>query len=159
MPNIKLLPMAIFTLMQIIIPTTNLDCPAVNALSREGILFEAVLMEDDYHYGRLWADLWERGEGFINIEHDVVPWPGALYLMMECPMHWCSYMYPAAPHNLTDALGCIKIGETIIDNYPNLSEGWKDTAWNRLDGAVMSKLVKQGKESHVHTPPVAHAKK
>lgn len=145
--------------MRIIVATTNLDCPAVNALAREGLLVETFLMGDDFHYGRLWTQLWEDGDGFINVEHDVVPWPGALYKMMECPHHWCSYMYPAAPHGLIDALGCIKVGKTIIDNYPELPERWKDAPWNRLDGMVMGGLVKAVRSSCVHLPPVAHAKR
>lgn len=148
--------------MQIIVPTINLDCPATNALSREGLFFHAVVMEDDLHYGRLWADLWQRHESFVIVEHDVVPWPGALYMMMDCARHWCSYMYPAAPHNLTDALGCIKVGVTLMDNYPNLYQDylWAKTPWNQLDGKIIPALISTFvKDSHVHTPPVAHVKR
>jgi hypothetical protein len=147
------------TVTRIVVPTTNLDCPAVNALSREGILFDAVLMEDDLHYSRLWTELWLGKETFINIEHDVAPWPGAIYAFMDCPGHWCSFMYPAAPHSLIDALGCVRINESIIERYPDLHTKWEGVAWNRMDGVVMSNLLKLGYQSHVHTPPVAHVKK
>lgn len=117
-------------------------------------------MEDEFHYSRLWCELWQGMEEFINIEHDVAPWPGALYKMMECQQgHWCSHMYPAAPHNLTDALGCIRIGEVIMDRERDLYKQWEGVAWNRLDGKVMSSLLNLGWQSHLHLPPVAHVKK
>lgn len=143
---------------QIIIPTTNLFCPASNALSREGILIDAVVMQDDYHYSRLLTDLWKRQESFIIVEHDVVPWPGAIYSMLDCPEQWCAYSYPRAPGDLIEALGCIFIDESLIKENVDLHKYWNHVAWNQLDGAVISQLLRVGYKPHVHTPPVAHAK-
>ena len=50
---------------------------------------------DRHAYWRYFADRWAAGETFISCEHDVVPWPGALESLTECPEPWCAFGYSA----------------------------------------------------------------
>lgn len=146
---------------RVVVPAISADCPAALALAKEGISFELRIMETEYDYGQFWTDLWEYRQSFINIEHDVAPWPGAIYELMDCPKPWCAFEYPSAPHNVLNALGCIKIGLTIMNAYPNLpiDAMWPNKRWNELDGAVISALNRTVYDVHLHYPPLAHVKR
>ena len=38
-------------------------------------------------------DRWDECSGFVNLEHDVVPWPGAVSALLCCSEPWCFYGY------------------------------------------------------------------
>lgn len=70
-------------------------------------------------YSDFLLERWREGESFINIEHDVVPWPGAIEAIAECPEPWCGYAYHVGasldPHPYWHPmLGCVKIGAELI---------------------------------------------
>lgn len=81
-------------------------------------------------YQRLLRSLWDRGESFVIVEHDVVPALGALDDLMACDAEWCGCPYPPA-----DAvpLGCVKIADTLIAKLPGLWERMPLRHWQYCD--------------------------
>ena len=136
--------------------------PPALALTMEGREVVEVVMTDANHYGRLFTELWQAGEGFTLVEHDIVPWPGAIAELEACEQECCAFEYPngtihAEPRSgWCASLGCIKFATSLLKRVPYDPE-WQNRGWDELDGAVFGTL--QGQATvHVHSPPVAHAK-
>lgn len=144
--------------MKVVIPALSLDCSAAKALGREGIPAEIVLMDDWFAYSELLEKLWRNKEGFIILEHDIIPWIGALDALEECEEDWCSYPYPFAPNTIRTAMGCIKISSDIINDNPDLYKKWHKKLWNQMDGTLIPALIESNYKEHIHYPPLAHIK-
>jgi hypothetical protein len=116
-------------------------------------------MEDDHDYADALIAMWQRLEEFCIVEHDVVPWPGAITEIAGCSAPWCVYQYPASPSRMRIALGLVRVSRELVQAHPALHERWVDTHWNALDGRVYRALRDaSGTGPHVHDPPVAHVK-
>ncbi len=146
--------------MEVYVPAIKEDCPAASALSVEGVDFHLAIMWDELGYGTLLSYLWNVGGGFIVLEHDVVPFPGALDSLAECNEEWCVHKYARAPGKLHYALGCMKVSDSLIDKTKDLPDrySWQETKWSQLDGKVYPGLLEVIKEPHIHEPPLAHIK-
>lgn len=148
--------------LEILIPGLSENCPAVKALREEGIDFRFIdVSDDDFAYGRLMTDLWDKKEGFIILEHDVVPWPGALTELMFCDHPYCAYRYSYTPHNQISALGCMKFSQWVVNKFPDLpqNKNWSETRWSELDYEIVHPLRELvGFNIHHHEPPLAHVK-
>jgi len=145
--------------MKVVVPAVSSDCPTILALRKEGVEFRMWQIENDYSYSDMFVQLWKEGEGFVSIEHDIVPWPGAIEEISICVYkHWCSYEYPLAPGTLRPALGCFKVSNWIVRTYPLLYKMWENKTWNYLDGSVCPALESIVGTTHIHTPPLAHVK-
>lgn len=114
-----------------------------------------------YGYGRFFADRWKEGAGFVNVEHDVVPWPGAIELLTGCPQPWCGFAYtdhrwdehPELVHGVP--LGCMKIGAELIAATPDI---WKQIIdWSHCDVHLFAEARKAGFWPHQHFPGVVNA--
>ena len=140
------------------------DTPAVRALHMEGIRPSVATLEDSCDYGQLLASLWAAGEGFILLEADVVPWPGALADLWACRAPWCGRLYPVAPSGPADGgLGCVAFKDVLVREFPRLPERWDGWGWKGLDlrvrAAVTNAVGSRSRQGfHVHRPPVAHAR-
>jgi len=134
--------------MRIVVPALEADCPAHKALESEGVKHEVHLMDNDYSYGELIDSLW--GTEFIIVEHDIVPWIGAIEELKNCKEDYCGFYYMIA-RKLGGTLGCTKF------NF-DFPIGLKNTHWTQVDGKIASAILKHtGKDDfHVHNPPVAH---
>lgn len=128
--------------------------PALLALRMEG--FDPVPLDTapDFAYGHHFTHLWNEGKPFITVEHDVVPWPGAIDQLMACPEPWCTHRFPNGA-NLIVSFGIGKY--TPRGPAP---ESWSRVADGRyLDGEVLPYLQRElGYRPHVHDPPVAHCR-
>jgi len=121
----------------------------------EGYEVVEVVMNDRHHYGRLFTELWQTGAGFTLVEHDVVPWPGALAQLDTCSEECCAFQYPNAG-SWAMSLGCIRFSDSLVQRIP-YDIGWQNRAWDELDGGVFATL--QGEvDVHIHHPPVSHVK-
>lgn len=128
---------------------------AGKALEREGVSAEVVVLDNGYGYGRLLDRLWADGETFVLLEHDVVPWPGAVDALLACDEPWCVHEYPFAANAVRWALGCVKVAERLLRGDPV----FRGVMWNQLDAAVVRELLLACPEGpHVHSPPFAHIK-
>jgi hypothetical protein len=128
----------------------------------EGLEVAEVVMNDRLHYGRMFTEQWQSRHGFILVEHDVVPWPGALSELDACQEELCAFEYPAGTvieeprSGWCVSLGCTKFATSLVQRV-EYGLDWQNRGWDELDGAVFGTL--QGKaETHIHRPPVAHAK-
>lgn len=113
--------------------------------------------DDERQYWWLLRGLWQDGEPFTIVEHDVIPPAGAVAEMWGCPEDWCAVPYPCGGI-VTTALGCTKFEAPLLARYPDLVERLPDAAraWHSLDNAVIGELHRRGEREHVHTPPAEH---
>jgi hypothetical protein len=146
--------------MEVYVPAIKADCPAAQALSVEGVDFHLAILWDDLAYGTLLSYLWQVGESFAVLEHDVVPFPGAMEGLENCEEDWCVHKYPPAPKTLYYSMGCMKVSDKLIEKTRDLPQrfDWESTAWNQLDGKVYPGIMEVVKQPHIHEPPLAHVK-
>jgi hypothetical protein len=64
--------------------------------------------------------LWREGVTFLILEHDVVPYAGALQELTHCPHYWCGFWYD--PSGGYGNFGCSKIGSKLIAATKNFYE-------------------------------------
>src|SRR5215831_17320456 len=111
--------------MNILVVTTHRNCPAVASLQTEGWLptdltphghVNVVTVENDYTDGQTLHEYWAKGDSFINVEHDMCPWPGAMKEIWECDADWCVFGYPAIDRG---ALGVVRFSKKLIERFPN----------------------------------------
>lgn len=50
-------------------------------------------LDAEYAYDRLIRRLWSEGQPFVLVEHDILPWPGAVQQLWECDRPWCAFQY------------------------------------------------------------------
>lgn len=144
----------------IIVPTMSHACPGTLAMVTEGLEVTEITLRDNCNYGRLIINQWVTRKGFILVEHDIVPWPGAISELQECDENWCVFQYPMFPIEkigLVSSLGCMKFSRDLTMKH-EFDSAWEFIEWNVLDGHVTSYLQNRGEVMHVHTPPVAHVK-
>jgi hypothetical protein len=141
-------------------------CPAELALTAEGIQHSVQKVGESsnytapsaYEYAYGLAFIWELEQPFINLEHDVAPWSGAIDELWSCPHPWCRFQYPVfPPPRMSDGIGCMKFGQEIVSNVK--VDSWLDLAWWDLDGQVISAIKGEGYEVHTHNPSVAHVRR
>lgn len=133
--------------------TTDAECPAHWALAQERVHHRIVLNGDGWRYGRSFAQFWNKGEPFIHLEHDIVPWPGAIQELIDCPEPWCVFE--------SAYLGKTMIGFGIGKYRPEgrAPKEWSVTDWRCLDGVIVRDLRERFGPECIHNPPVAHARR
>lgn len=113
------------------------------------------ILDSAFGYGQLLDELWAGRQRFVLLEHDVVPWPGAVDRLMRCPRLWCVHEYPFAANKQRWALGAVKVSGVLLEGSP----GFSGVLWNQLDAAVVRELYTACPGGpHVHGPPFAHVK-
>lgn len=133
--------------------------PAAVALQTEGVAPDVTVLASDSGYGELLADAWAAGAGFVLVEHDVVPWPGACAELVGCAEPWCAFRYPMGGRDVV-SLGCMKFSDHLVAGHADLACGWATIPWHDLEGAVLGAVRHAtGMDyPHFHTPNVAHAR-
>ena len=145
--------------MRVVIATVEgIVSPAHLALRAEGIDHETPVLTGMFGYWQLLTDLWSKSESFILLEHDVIPWPGSIQLLNDCPEGWCVHEYPyGEPSQLIWALGACKFSAEFIARY---EVSVPQLRWEQLDhfprGILFKHLVKGS--PHIHEPAFAHAR-
>lgn len=133
---------------------------AVEALRRHAPGAEVIhlgLAHDAYY--RLLTELWEAGEGFLIVEHDVEIHAGVIPGMERCENDWCLHGYFGAglpPQLLTGSLGCTRFSAGLLARHPAFMAGLPVRDWRRLDCEIHPRLVALGEKPCVHEPPVDH---
>jgi hypothetical protein len=146
-------------MLPIVVTTLAPACSATLALTMEGLTVTEYVIRphDPYHYGSILTSIWQRGHGFVLIEGDVVPWPGAIKELVQCKHDWCCFEYPTTLDSRCNGLGCMKFSGKMVRHIP-FNSLWQTTAWDSLDGIVHETLELAGENVHTHTPMVAHVK-
>ena len=105
------------------------------------------------NYARFFEWLWEGGGPYIIVEHDVVPWPGAVKQLRQCHEPWCAFAYGEydIAAEAFPPMGCAKFDPRGLDlpfeDYPD---------WSVLDREISNGLAQQGVAVHQHYPGVTH---
>lgn len=144
------------------VPFTEIQ-PATRVALHRYEPYEAAKIDGTHTYLRYWKECWRRGQSFINVEHDVVPWPGALEELWECSALWCAFGYHVndcfADHerSLFPYLGCVKITSELITQLPDAWTFESVPRWDELDGWFARHARVRGFDVHQHFPPVVNA--
>jgi hypothetical protein len=114
------------------------------------------------YYGAL-LEIWERGETFAVLEHDVVCRPDVVEAFEECPEPWCSYGYSDICHKecmeaWANALGCTRFRREVLEAVPDAMssvpvEGWD---WHGVCDGLGRNLRAAGYTHHWHFPSAEH---
>lgn len=121
---------------------------------------EEVPCTGPHDYGDSLKRLWDKGEGFINLEHDVVPWPGALTEMWECRRGWCAL--PLIVHGCENQtnFGCVKFSGDFLKATKDIWDAYPRNDifdWRSLDGWFYQKMTDEFKVfHHTHLPAALH---
>ncbi len=141
----------------IFIPYTKIQ-PAT-LISLVGYNYTPIQLEGDFGYSHYFKDRWKEGKTFINLEHDVVVYPGAIKAMWDCPREWCVYDYHLPNHwrrNLEKEVngiptGCMKISKEMIEKTRGYWD--KPIIWDQCD----QHMTRCGLQVHQHFPSVVNA--
>jgi hypothetical protein len=147
--------------MEVVVAAAGPDCPAHLALLAEGIEHRNHLCEGKFGYADLLAELWEAGTGFVLVEHDVVPWPGAVGKLIACPEAWCVHGYPMNVDGIrwtNRTLGCVKFSAKLTRATPEIAGRMRGIEWGYLDRMVVWVGEHHRQGFHEHTPQVAHCR-
>lgn len=133
-------------------------------ISLIGYDYEPVKVTGKYGYSKYFKQRWAEGQTFINIEHDCVPWPGAIEAIEQCEQDWCVYNYSLPVHRqqnlgIVEAggipLGCIKISAHLIAETKDCWD--KPIDWSYCDGHLADYLRARGFRPHQHFPSIVNA--
>lgn len=106
------------------------------------------------------VERWAEGSGFIVVEHDAVPWPGAVRKLRECPEPWCAYGHTEAVDfspgtGYETSLHCAKFGADLIARAPDLPAALGlDVNWRNLATRITEYLHARSIFAHQHYPPI-----
>jgi hypothetical protein len=116
---------------------------------------EYVPLVGDDAYRQLMHRLWQEGEPFVIVEHDIIPWPGAIEELFACSCAWGAYSYKLhGGIGIYHGFGCTKITPELMDATPCI---WSQPAhWNTLDQRLWFAARAKGLEPHPHRPAVTH---
>lgn len=106
-------------------------------------------------YWNLLNDLWGKQETVIIVEHDILPWPGALEELMDCPGLWCAYSYDQKGIGIFHSFGCVKFSSELMKLLPDIWNGM-DRHWSKVDQQFEWKTFQAGQRPHAHRPAVIH---
>jgi hypothetical protein len=121
---------------------------------------ELVDVSEPGAYRKLLAKLWEHEEDVVIVEHDILPWPGAVAALWECPEPWCwnAYMLRGQVRCDLPAFGCVKLTATLMAMVGDLwdIDNINTATWEMLDTHLRIVAEEKGITAHLHQPPVVH---
>lgn len=139
--------------MRVLVAAVHPGCAAHRALCAEGVEHEEHVCDGPTGYAALVADAWRQG-GFVLVEHDVVPWVGAIRQLEECEGDWCGFRYAKGGSTIR-ALGLVKFSERLARAHPDLADDWPGVAWPELEAAVLPAVSRVARVCK-HGPPAGH---
>lgn len=161
--------------MRVVCPWTQLHERTRASLALYAPQAEMVELGTDLDcYWELLAQLWEVGEAFCVVEHDIEVGPETLQEFAVCPEWWCVAPYNGArslvpPHERTllrRSLGCARFDAELLATHPGIMQqvGQIDDAYppivrrdyRRLDARLSSVLEGLEFEAHQHAPVLHH---
>ena len=137
----------------VVCPYTQLRPETRAALEGTGATFVDVSGDDAYYW--LLQAFWHRQEGVIVVEQDIVPPPGAIDELRDCPELWCARPYQVGI-NIDCWLGLTKFSPEIMAAVPDAFNRMERTTYDSLDGQLLPYLWQRGYHVHKHWPAVDH---
>ncbi len=150
--------------MRVVVPFTSLAPETAAALDATGRQWEGRdVSADDCAYSRLLAGLWEAGEAFTIVEHDVIVTAAALGSLEACAGDWCSCPHPYLSGSYA-GLGCARFRGPLLARHPDLmaevglmsDKGHPPGHWCRQDGYMRAVLMRRGERQCTAHPGVGH---
>jgi hypothetical protein len=141
---------------RVICPFTSVRPVVKQVLSSYGLHVEYVdLTGDDDAYRKLLQRLWNEARTVVIVEHDILPWPGAVEELYSCSCAWGAYTYKLhGGYGIFHGLGCAKLSTELMKATPGI---WDEPIqWNLLDQILLFTAREQGLEPHHHRPAVIH---
>lgn len=129
--------------MNVVVPYVKnpmLDVVRLN-LEIQGTEAEYREMTTETSYAELFIELWARQVPFILVEHDVLPWPGAIEQLANCSLGWCGF---------NTSLQCTKFVPFMLGECPVTP----DTHWQQVDKVFWT--LEDRFKFHEHSPQVVH---
>lgn len=150
--------------MRVFCPYTEISPATRAALDSSGCEWIEAEVAGDAGYWMLLDWLWQQGEDFAIVEHDVIPAAGALASFEACGNDWCSCPYPYLAGTYA-GLGCTRFRARIMATHPDLmevvagistDENHPPKHWCRLDAYMRNALMQRGERQCVSHPEVGH---
>ena len=135
----------------------------------EGVHVERVPVDQGWAYLNHLQACWNMGESFLNMEHDIVPWPGAIQSLLVCPREWCFFGYLPDFDFVSEGssvLGLTKFTAPFIAKFPHVWQAYREecendgreTPWRECDTHLGRYARKHGGwPPHQHFPAVLNA--
>jgi hypothetical protein len=144
----------------------GLRSETLSALEQLGRSVEMVdVSGSDESYAALLAALWDSGDDFLLIEHDIVLTQAAVEAMESCPHPWCGNAY-RVNHQVGEVivgLGFTRFRSELCQELPDAVERagrWEGRYparhWAKCDARLATELNEAGHLVHRHHPDVGH---
>lgn len=125
---------------------------ALQATVKEHDLFLVDVSSDEHAYYRLWRRLWDKGDTFCVVEHDIVVRADTFQKFDECANRWCCAPYPYLRGDAYPGLGCVRVRADLMRAFPDLIDDAGKHAfgshepkhWCTLDAAIGRELTARG---------------
>jgi hypothetical protein len=142
--------------MQVIVPYRELNSWTRRVLDSYNLPVTYVPLGDDADaYRRLLQELWQLQQTVVLVEHDVVPWYGAIEELHHCMGLWCTCSYNLrGGYGVYHSLGCAKLSGELMRLLPTLWDA--PGRWDTLDQRLWFAARDIGQEPHPHRPPAIH---
>lgn len=119
---------------------------------------------------------WDTRRRFINVEHDVVAWPGAIEELWACEHEWCAHYYTlreseAQGRNDAPPMGLAKFSPLFMQLTRDVwtthrikraewvkQYGNDPGLWAYLDLWLHDYATREGLKPHIHWPAVVNVK-
>ncbi len=143
------------------VPYTAVYPATVAGAPRDAIWVDVATGADAY-FGALF-NIWERGETFALLEHDVVCRPDVVEAFESCPEPWCAFGYadichPECMEAWRNVLGCTRFRAEIVSAVPDAvsSVPPSNRDWHNVCDGLGENLRTAGFTHHWHFPSVEH---
>ena len=139
---------------KIVIPRLDGPGPCELALREQGISYEARQVGAGDEYARMLGDLWREGDGFLMIEHDIIPrGDNAVQRLCKCRQPWCTHAYMSPTRHIS--LGVLKLTTTAVRKTQDMPSVWEGQHWSVVDSFMVPELLGR-LPLHCHFPPFGH---
>ena len=126
----------------------GMDDPKVieQVMNQAGTVIRRDVSTTQFDYWELTRQLWESGEDWAYVEHDVVIPDGCIAGLEACPELWCMHSYTVQDNKpITDwggngAFGMVRFRGELTRKYPTL----------------VADLFHRGQRAHQHYPDAGH---
>lgn len=116
---------------------------------------------DEHAYHQYLATVWADNRDFINMEHDIVPWPGAIQSLLDCDRPWCFFGYQDMLEDTVAQAGCAMFGLVRFRAkiLRDLDGVWScpPLHWRQCDIHFYDYATRNGWAPHQHHPSVFNA--
>jgi hypothetical protein len=144
---------------RVIVPFAGELNPVVRDVLEDQAIVDFRRLTSDFDYHNLLRSIWIIREPVILIEHDVLPWPGALAELAQCSCAWGANSYKLhGGIGIYHGFGCTKLTPELMAAVPDIWE-CDPIHWSLLDQRLWFAAREKGYEPHPHRPPVIHLSK